>query len=103
MALAVGRDRSDISDGEWSGRQVGGTEALTDGAQDQMIEAVPVAKSDLGLGRVHVDVHLVRRKIEEKGGDGIAARHEQAAVSLLNRMAEAAIANAAAVDEQVLQ
>src|SRR5438093_5052963 len=68
-----------------------------------MVDRLAVAEADFRLGGMDIDIDLVGWQLDEQERHGVPSRHEQTAVSFLEGMAEAAIANPAAVDEQVLQ
>ena len=84
------------------GVEIGGAQPCADRIEHQAIQPVSVAKTHLRLGRMHVHIHQIRRQFEEQKRHGVAARHEQAAIGFLQGMAQAAVANPAAVEEQVL-
>ena len=96
---AVGRHRRGRLE---PGRQVLGPQPVAHRAEYQMIESLRIAETHLRLGRMHVHVHLIRRQVEEEKDDRVAAGHEQAAVGFLNGVGDGAVADPAAVDEEVL-
>jgi hypothetical protein len=52
---------------------------------------------------MHVHIHGVRRQFQEQERRGISARHQQAAKTLLQCVAERPVADPSAIDEQVLK
>ena len=52
---------------------------------------------------MNIDINLVRRQLEKEKSHGISAGHEQSAIGLLQRVAQAAVANPSAIDKQILQ
>src|SRR5260370_28348224 len=83
-------------------RQVFLPQALAHAAEYKAVQGMTVAEADLCLGRVDVDIHLVRRKLQEEKGSCITAGHEQAAIGFLEGMSQTAVADPAAVEKQVL-
>src|SRR5262245_14361705 len=67
-----------------------------------MIHRMPVTEAYLGLGGVDVDINMVRRQLQKEKSDRVTPRHQQAAKCLLHCMAQAAVADPTAVEEQVL-
>ena len=84
------------------GGEVFGAQAFANGAEHQVVKGLAVAETDLDLGRVNVDVDLLRRQLEKEEGHGIAAGHQQAAVGFLERVAQAPVPDTAAVDKHIL-
>src|SRR6266852_498227 len=68
-----------------------------------MMHGLRIAKPHLRLGRMNVDIDLIGRQLEKEKSHGISAGHEQTAISLLQCVAQAAVANPSAVDKQILQ
>src|SRR5260370_4916015 len=66
------------------------------------MESGSIAETDFRLGRMDVDVNLVRRQFQKDECDCITAGHEQSAISFLQGVAQAAVANPSAVNEHVL-
>jgi hypothetical protein len=51
------------------------------------MQALGVAETHFGLAGVDINVHLVRRQLQEEECGGVAAGHEQALVGFLQGMA----------------
>ena len=66
------------------------------------IEILPILESYFAFGGVHVDIDKSRRDFEEEKADRMPASHQQAAISLQQRMLQAAVLNPASIQEQVL-
>src|SRR5262245_21382071 len=58
-----------------------------------------VAKTNLCLGRMDIDVNMVRWQLKEQKSHRIAPGHQQSAVGFLDSMAETSIAEPSTVDE----
>ena len=82
--------------------QVAGEEGLADGPEQLAVDALAVAEADLDLGRVDVHVHLLRRQVEVEERHRHPADHEEPAIRLAQGVAERAVADIAAADEEVL-
>jgi hypothetical protein len=52
-------------------------ECASEAADDQAADSARVAKADLGLGGVHVDVHFIARKLNEEGDDRVTVAGEE--------------------------
>ena len=71
-------------------------------ADDQAAHQAGVAEADLGLGRVDVDVDLVRRPVEEQRDDRVAVVRQQIVVGAAHRADQQLVAHRPAVDDQIL-
>jgi hypothetical protein len=83
-------------------RQVLGPQPFADGGKDELVQPVAVAKSRFGFRRVDIHVHLVRRQFEKQEGHRVPACHQQSTVCFLECVSQAAVADPAAIDEEVL-
>ena len=52
---------------------------------------------------MHIDIDLVRRQIEKQKRDRVAARHQQSSVAFLQGVPQRAVANPAAIEEEILR
>ena len=68
------------------GHQLLSAQPLPQRRQDKAEQELGLAESDLGLRRMHVDVDRVGRHVEKQHRDRVSARHQQAAIRLLNRV-----------------
>src|ERR671921_789305 len=73
------------------------SESLSYRAGDDLMHFGLTAKSNFVLGRVHVDVHFVKRNIQPQHHRGISALHQESFVAMQNRVCEYLIANITAV------
>ena len=80
-----------------------GGQGAPEPADDQRPHSVGVAKAHLGLGGMHVHVHLVGRQIEEHGDDGVAAMGDHVAIGDPHGGAQQRVGDRAAIDDQRLQ
>ncbi len=58
---------------------------LADGALNRGENSRRIAEAHLGFGRMHVDVHVLRRHLHEERAERIAADHQQGVISLDHR------------------
>src|SRR5439155_2668735 len=77
-------------------------QSFADGGEHQMMHGLTVAKTHLNLRRMDVHIHMIGRQFQEQERDGVSAGHEQAAIGFLQGVAETAVANPSAIDEQIL-
>ncbi len=68
-----------------------------------MIESLAVAETNLALRRMNIDIDHLGRQVQKEKRDRVTPRHEQAAIGFLQGVSQAAVADPAAVDEQILQ
>src|SRR5262249_50742473 len=83
--------------------QVFTAQSILESREHEVVHRLAVAEAHLHLRWMHVHVELVSRHVEEEECYGIAPRHDETAVRLLQRVAEAAVTNPTAVDEYVLE
>ena len=69
---------------------------------DQAANALGVAKADLGLGRVNIDIDHVGRRLDEQGDDRMTVMRQHIQISAAQRAAELAVLHRAAIDEEIL-
>jgi hypothetical protein len=69
---------------------------------NETLDGLLIAETDLSLGGMDVDIHLVGLKFQEQEGDGVAASQEQAAAGILDSLEESAVADPAAIQEEIL-
>ena len=66
------------------------------------VDALRVAKPNLDLGRMDVDVDLLGRNLEVEKRHGHPADHQQAAIGFVERVRQRAVTHVAARDEEEL-
>ena len=76
-------------------------EGGADGVADEIMDEGGLTKADLGLGRVDVDVDLLRGHLEEEQDDGVAGGREDIAVGLGERVEDELVADEALIDKDV--
>src|SRR5207247_11311964 len=76
---------------------------MAEGGADKVMQCPGVAEAHLSLCGMDIDVHLIGRQFEKKKDDGVPAGHQQAVKCVLNGVAQRAVANPAAIDEEILQ
>ena len=77
-----------------------GTQRATDSPADRPVKRVSVAKADLELRRVHVDVDPLGGDFEKQHRRRIPATRDQRRVRRHQRVLQQSIAHQAAVDEE---
>ena len=96
--------RSVRAAGEGGGEAGGGTglnEGGADGVAEEVVDEGGLAEADLGLGGMDVDVDLFGGHLEKEQDDGEAGGRKDVAVGLGEGVEDEAIADEAAVDEDV--
>ena len=78
-------------------------EGMLERADDQPAHQAGVAEAHLGLGRVHVDVDGVGRKLEEQRHHGVAVARQEIGIGPAQGAVDQLVAHRAAIDEQVLR
>jgi hypothetical protein len=61
-----------------------------------------IAETHLRLGRVHIDIDLIGRHFQKEKSRRITAGHDQAAIGLPKGVQQAAVADPAAIEEEIL-
>ena len=69
---------------------------------DQGAHQAGIAKAHLGLGRMHVDVDLARRKRDEQRDQRVAVARQIIGIGGAHRAEQKLVAHRPAVDEQIL-
>ena len=69
---------------------------------DQRADETGVAKPHLGLGRMHVGVHLLRLQRHEQRHDGMTVARQIIGIGRAHRAQDQLVAHRAAVDEEIL-
>ena len=82
--------------------EVAGQEGLAEGGQELAVDPLAVAEPDLDLGRVDVDVDLLGRDFQVEERHGRPADHQEAAERLGQGVAERAVADVPAAQEEEL-
>ena len=82
--------------------QVALQEGLAERRQQMAVDPVRVAEPDLDLGRVDIDVDLLGRDVQVQERHGHPADHQQAAIRFVQRVAQRAVADITAAQEQEL-
>ena len=82
--------------------QVALQERLPQRREQVAVDPLRVAEPDLDLGRVDVDVDLLGRDLQVEERHRHPADHQQAAIRLVERVAERAVADVAAAEEEEL-
>ena len=59
-----------------------------------------IAESDLGLGRMDIDVNVLTGKGDIEHSDGMPAHHEHPLIGILHSVAHEAALNPAPIDEE---
>src|SRR5947209_20132324 len=77
-------------------------ERLAEAADDQPANRRGIAEANLGLGRMHVDVDLLQRNVEEQGSDWMAVARNKVAIGRTKRTDEQAVLHWPRIDEQIL-
>ena len=73
------------------------------GVEDELVHGARVAEPHLGLGRMHVDVHLTRVDLQEQHEGGMAVVVQHVLVGLPDRVRRELVAHEAAVHEEILR
>lgn len=81
----------------------GGIERLHQAANDERPDSAGLAKANLRLGRMNVDVHEVRVERDEQREQRVAAARYEIAVGTFDRADQQLVADRPAVHEQELQ
>ena len=90
--------------GEGGGEAGGGTglhEGGADGIADEVVDEAGLAEADLGLGRVNVDVNLLRGHLQKEQHHGEAGGRKDVAVGLAECVEDQLVADEALIDEDV--
>ena len=74
-------------------------DGLGDGAPDGLVDPVRTREAHLGLGRVHVDIHLVEGDADEERRQGELALHEPLEIALEQGVLHHAVPDVPVVDE----
>ncbi len=82
--------------------QVALQERLAQRRQQVAVDPVRVAEPDLDLGRVHVDVDLLGRDVQVEERHRHPPDHQQAAIRLVQRVAQRAVADVPSPEEEEL-
>jgi hypothetical protein len=77
-------------------------EHALDRMKQELMDTAAVAETDLGLGRVHVDVHRVEWQVDEQAVRGLHLVMQHVAVGFPQGMADQLVANEALIDEAIL-
>ena len=80
----------------------GGGKRMAQRADDQPAHQGRVAKADLGLGRVDVDVDLVGRPVEKQRDDRMAVARQHVLIGAAHRARQQLVAHRPAVDDEIL-
>src|SRR5262249_50639199 len=83
-------------------REVRLVEGLAERPQDDAVHERRIAEADLRLGRMDVDVDRAGVHLDEEDRRRVAARLDEAAVRLLDRMLDGPVADRPAVEEDEL-
>ena len=109
LDAAAGLDRhrrrraaGQVSGRRAAGREVGRQELRPQRAEQLAVEPAAVLEADFLLRGMHVDVDQLGRHVEPQEANRLPAREQQAAVGLAERVLQRAVADRAAVEEQVL-
>ena len=70
--------------------------------KQKLVHPAAVAKADLGLGRMHVDVHPIRRQADEQAIRRIQLMMQHVAIGFLQGMDDQLVAHVAAIHEYML-
>ena len=101
--IAFRPGRTERLPGDRGGGAVTGTgERMAQRPDNQAAHQSGIAKPDLGLGGVNIDVDLTGREHDIEGDDGMAITGEEILIGPAHRAAEQLVANRPAIDEQVL-
>ena len=84
------------------GAMPGGGERVAQGADDQAAHQRRVAEPHLGLGRMDVDVDLVRRAVEKQRDHRMAVAREHVLIGAAHRADQQFVAHRPAVDDEIL-
>ena len=76
-------------------------ELVADAVANQIVDQAGLAKTHLGLGRMDVDVDLLRRHLQKEQDDGKGRRRQNIAIGFAHGMHEQAVADEAPIDEGV--
>ena len=79
----------------------GGAERIPERADDERADAVRIAKSEFGLGRVDIHVHLLGRQRQEQGQHGVATLRHQIAIGGAHGAGEQLVAHRAPIDGEI--
>ncbi len=82
-------------------RRAAERELIANGIAHEIMQPACLAETDFGLGRVNVDVHLLRRHLEKQQHHRKRRGRENIAISLAHRVQQQAIAHQAAIDKAV--
>jgi hypothetical protein len=74
---------------------------VADGVAHKVVQPAGLAEADFGLGRVDVDVHLLRRHLDKQQHHGKRSGGKNIAIGLAHRVHQQAVAHQAAIDEAV--
>ena len=77
-------------------------QGVSQGADDQSADQGGIPEADLGLGRMHVDVHPFGADVQEQGQHGVAIPGQQVLVGTAHGPQQRPVAHRAAIDEQIL-
>ena len=80
----------------------GGVERVAQRADDKTANEGGVAKADLGLGGVDIDVDLGRRAVDEQRDDRVAVARQHVLIGAAHRADQQPVAHRPAVDHEVL-
>ena len=80
----------------------GGGQRMARRADDEAAHQPGIAEAHLGLGGMDVDVHLLRRQLEEQRHHGMAVAGEEILIGAAHRALQQAVAHRPAVDEEEL-
>ncbi len=90
--------------GEGGGEARSGTglyESGADGVAEEVVDKGRLAKADLGLGGMDIDVNLFGRHFEEEKDNGKAGGRKDVAIGLGEGVEDEAVADETAIDEDV--
>jgi hypothetical protein len=76
-------------------------ERVADAVADEVMHGALLAEADFGLGRMDVDVDLVRGHLEEDEDNGKRCGRDDVAIGFADRVQDEAVADEALVDEDV--
>ena len=84
------------------GAMAGGGERVAQRADDQPAHQRGIAKADLGLGRMDIDVDLVGRAVEKQRDDRVAVARQHILIGAAHRADQQPVAHRPAVDDEIL-
>ena len=76
-------------------------QSLTDGAFDGFMHSVRVYKANFVFGRMHVNIHLIKRNFDKNNSDGKLPLHQALRKSLKDTVLDRPVAHKPAVDKDI--